>query len=115
MKKRIKKAAWIAVTGYCAFMMLGMGMLRTAQQTRRTLYGGTPALAQLSRPADAENQPETLLLGGGEWALTLPQPETEAVLAAAEKLPPSAGKLLLRLFILADSAADHTAECISGA
>ena len=110
MKKHIKKAAWIAVTGYCAFMMLGMGMLRTAQQTRRTLYGGTPALA-----ADADNQPETLLLGGGEWALTLPQPETGAVLAAAEKLPPSAGKLLLRLFILADSAADQTAECISGA
>ena len=110
MKKRIKKATWIAVTGYCAFMMLGMGMLRTAQQTRRTLYGGTPALAQLSRPVDAENQPETLLLGGGEWALTLPQPETGAV-----KLPPSAGKLLLRLFILADSAANYTAECISGA
>lgn len=114
MKKRIKKAAWIAVTGYCAVCMLGMGMLRTAQQTRRTLYGGTPALAQLSRPADGDHQPETLLLGGGEWALTLPQPKTEAALAATEKLPPSAGKLLLRLIILADSAADQTAEFISG-
>ncbi|MCQ2406963.1 MAG: hypothetical protein MJ065_00320 [Oscillospiraceae bacterium] len=115
MKKHIKKAAWIAVMGYCSFMMLGMGMLRTAQQTRRTLYGGTPALAQLSRPADAKGQQKTLLLGGGEWALTLPHPKTGAMLAAAEKLPPSTGKLLLRLFILADSAADYTAECISGA
>lgn len=110
MKKRIKKAALIAAFGYCSVMGLGFGMLRAAQQTRRTLYGGTPVMAQITQrqsPGAAE-----ITLGGGEWALQIQQPELSAAVSKADLLPPSLCKLLLRFYFLSDSAAYQTAETI---
>ncbi len=110
MKKRIKKAALIAAFGYCSVTGLGLGMLKAAQQTRRTLYGGTPVMAQVTQkqsPPSAE-----ITLGGGEWTLQFQPPELSNTAKAAEILPPSMGKLLLRLVILFDAAADQTAEAI---
>ena len=110
MKKRIKKAAAIAALGYCSVMGLGFGMLRTAQQTRRTLYGGTPVMAQVTQQQSSDTVEITL--GGGEWRLQIPQPELSGAAKAADILPPSMGKLLLRLVFLFDSAACQTAETI---
>ena len=110
MKKRIKKAALIAALGDCSVMGLGFGMLRAAQQTRRTLYGGTPVMAQITQ--QRENTPAEIALGGGEWRLQIPQPELSGAAKAADVLPPSMGKLLLRLVFLFDSAACQTAETI---
>ena len=110
MKKRIKKAAWIAAFGYCSVMGLGFGMLRTAQQTRRMLYGGTPVMAQVTQ----QNAPSAaqISLGGGEWTLQIQPPEISGAAKAVDMLPPSMGKLLLRLWFLSDSAAAQTAETI---
>ncbi len=114
MQKRRKKAACIAAFGYCSVLILGMGMLRTAQQTRRTLYGGVPVLAQITHPPQSGET--AVSLGGGEWELHISMPEYHSALSqTADALPPSAEKLLLRLFLLSDSAADYTVEWISGA
>ena len=80
MKNRIKKAALTAVLGYCSVVGLGFGMLRAAQQTRRTLYGGTPVMAQITQrqsPGAAE-----ITLGGGECTA---QPEAALSLLQAAK------------------------------
>ena len=113
MTKRIKKAALIAAFGYFSVAGLGFGLLRAAQQTRRTLYGGQPVMAQLSRPLP-ETDAYQLALGGGEWELTFSLPALSGAEQAAAQLPPCTVKLLLRLAMLADRAADYTAECISG-
>ena len=110
MKKRIKKAALIAAFGYISVTGLGFGMLRTAQQTRRTLYGGTPVMAYVTQQ-QASSAAE-ITLGGGEWQLQIQMPELEFLAKAAEALPPSVGKLLLRIVVLADRAAGQTAEII---
>lgn len=110
MKKRIKKAAAIAALGYCSVMGLGFGMLRTAQQTRRTLYGGTPVMAQVTQQQSSDTA--EIMLGGGEWQLQLRQPELSGAAKAAGYLPPSMGRLLLRLCQLSDYAAHQTAETI---
>ena len=112
MKKRMKKAAVIAALGYCSVVGLGLGMLKAAQQTRRTLYGGKPVLAQLDRTVPARY---ALALGGGEWYLSFSMPDLSAAVQAAELLPPSAGKCFLRFFLLTDRAADYTAGCITDA
>lgn len=113
MKKRMKKAAFAAAFGYCAVLALGLGMLRTAQQTRRILYGGMPVMAQLSQPV--RDQPDyQLALGGGEWNLALALPDFSAAAEYAAMAPPCTGSLWIRLFLIADSAADQIAERIRG-
>lgn len=116
MNKRKKKAAFIAAFGYLSVMSLGLGMLKAAQQTRQTLYGGTPVLAQVTHQ-ELPDAPQTaeITFGGGEWTLHLTAPELSGVTEAAENMPPSMGKLLLRLAILSNQAADYTAELITGA
>lgn len=113
MKKRTKKAACIAAFGYFAVCGLGFGMLRAAQETRRTLYGGTPVMAQLTQPL-SDHQEQKLLLGGGEWEISLSLPDFSETGDAAAQLPPCTGKLLLRMFYLTDRLADQTAEWIAG-
>lgn len=110
MQKRIKKAALIAAFGYCSVAGLGFGMLKAAQQTRRMLYGGTPVMAQVTQqdsPPSAE-----ITLGGGEWCFEIQPPVLSGAAKAADALPPSVGKLLLRLGILFEKAADQIAETI---
>ena len=116
MQARIKKAACRAAFGYLAFLALGMGMLRAAQQTRRTLYGGQPVLAQISKPLpDAADDPQyRVALGGGEWEITLSLPELTGAAEAAAAMPPCTAKLLLRIAALMNAAADQTAELITG-
>lgn len=110
MKKRIKKAACIAAFGYCSVMGLGFGMLRTAQQTRRILYGGMPVMAQVTQQQNAASA--QIALGGGEWMLQIHLPVLSGAEKAADALPPSMGKLMLRLLFLSDTAAGQTAETI---
>lgn len=115
MKRTTKKAAIIAAFGYMAAASLGLGMLKAAQQTRRTLYGGTPVLAQIRHEALPEQPPQyTLSLGGGEWVIHFSPPDLTVLAEKAGEMPPNACKLMLRLFWLTDFAADQTAECISG-
>lgn len=115
MKKRTRKAAMIAAFGYISVVGFGLGMLKAAQQTRRTLYGGKPVLAQITHQELPDSNTAEIVLGGGEWTIRFRTPQTAAVIQAAETLPPSAGKLMLRLAILSDQAADYTAELIAGA
>ena len=110
MKRRIKKAACIAAFGYFSVMGLGFGMLRAAQQTRRTLYGGTPVMVQVTQQASPPSAQITL--GGGEWTFRIHPPALSAAEKAAGSLPPSMGRLLLRLLIISAHAADQTAETI---
>ena len=110
MKKRIKKAAVIAAFGYISVMGLGYGMLKAAQQTRQTLYGGTPVMAQVTQQQSSSAAEVTL--GGGEWKMQIQKPKFSGAAKAAEALPPSMGKLLLRLWILSDAIATQTAETI---
>lgn len=112
MKTTIKKAAFIAAFGYVSVTALGLGMLKTAQQTRSTLYGGKPVLAQVMHQ-DLPEQPSAakITLGGGEWTFFIAAPDLSAAEEKADSLPPTFGKLLLRLLILTD----QTAECIIGA
>lgn len=114
MTKRMKKAAVIAAFGYFSIAGLGFGLLRTAQQTRRTLYGGQPVMAQLSRPLPENASTYQMVLGGGEWELTFSLPAVSGVAQSAAQLPPCTAKLLLRILVLTDQLADYTAECISG-
>ena len=109
MNKRIKKAAIIAAFGYVSVTGLGFGMLRAAQQTRLTLYGGTPVMAQVAQ-YDASSA--EIMLGGGEWTVSVSVPALNGAAKAADALPPSVGKLLLRLWMLFDAAAVQTAETI---
>lgn len=107
-RRRERKAALLAVFCYFCVLFLGLGMLKAAQKTRQVLYGGTPALAQLSGDA------HTLSLGGGEWQI--PLPSADEALHHAERtaaaLPPCLCKYFCRLGILADLAADYTAQHI---
>lgn len=114
MKKRAKKAAIIAAFGYISIAGFGLGMLKAAQQTRQTLYGGKPVLAQVTHEAQPDSGAAEISLGGGEWIIRLKTPETAEAIEKAEAMPPSVGKLILRLAILADQAADYTAELITG-
>ncbi|MBQ6042306.1 MAG: hypothetical protein IJL32_16220 [Oscillospiraceae bacterium] len=115
MNKRAKKAAFLAAFCYLALLGLGFGMLKTAQQTRKMLYGGKPVMAQLSHYENAANQTDyTVMLGGGEWKLRFSLPESGLAEQTAAQLPPCSLKLLLRLINYADRAACYTAEWISG-
>ena len=115
MKRRMKKAAFMAAFGYLSVMTLGCGMLKAAQRTRRTLYGGQPVMAQVMKQALPECRPVyTVSLGGGAWQFSFSTPERAAVEKAAEQLPPCMGKLLVQIILYADRAADQTAEWISG-
>ena len=115
MRKRAKKAAFLAAFSYLAVLGLGCGMLRAAQRTRQTLYGGQPVMAQIARQELPEHRTAcTLTLGGGEWRLHAVFPSGSGAAQAAEQLPPCMLKLLLRLAIDADAAAAQIAECISG-
>ena len=116
MKKRTKKAACIAAFGYLAVSGLSFGMLRAAQETRRTLYGGTPVMAQLTQSLHPEKDQREylLLLGGGEWEIPVTLPDFSEAGYAAAQLPPCTGKLFVRMFLLADRFADQTAEWIAG-
>ena len=115
MKRSIKKAAFMAAVGYLSVMTLGCGMLKAAQRTRRTLYGGQPVMAQVTKQELSESRPVyTVSLGGGAWQFTFSTPQRDTVEKAAEQLPPCMGKLLLQILLYADRAADQTAEWISG-
>ena len=115
MRKDMKKAAVIAVFGYLSVMSLGCGMLKAAQKTRQTLYGGQPVMAQVTGQKLPDSPAAyTVSLGGGEWNLRFSLPPLSAAENAAEQLPPCMGKLLLQLFLFSDRAADQTAEWISG-
>ncbi|MBR4200217.1 MAG: hypothetical protein IKQ91_02935 [Oscillospiraceae bacterium] len=114
MKKRTKKAAMIAAFGYISVVGFGLGMLKAAQQTRQTLYGGKPVLAQITHQDLPDASTAEIVLGGGEWTIQIQTPETAEAMKAAEQMPPSIGKLILRLAVLSDQAADYTAELIAG-
>lgn len=103
-----KKAICYAALIYCAGFALGFGMLRTAQQTRRTLYGGQPVMAFYT-----ENG--TLELGGGEWEITPELPAlAEKAEALSEKLPPCTAKCILKLTAYCETLADQTAAKLRG-
>ena len=108
MSPKIKKAARRTAFVYVSLLALSAGMLRAAQQTRRTLYGGQPVLARVTQAQDGGLQLE---LGGGEWSVGYPT-EPPAVLhriaALAEQLPPCTVKILLRLWFLAGQTARDT-------
>ena len=111
MQKRAKKAAGLAAFSYISVLFLGVGMLRAAQVSRRTLYGGMPCLASVTQ---SEDTGVSVSLGGAEWTLHAALPQSPAESRFAEALPPCFLKYLLRLTENADRAADYTAECISG-
>ena len=109
MNKRMKKAAYYAALIYGACAVLGFGMLRAAQQTRRTLYGGHPVMAYYAGDG-------TVTLGGGEWTVTPMLPAlAERAEALSEKLPPCTAKCILRLTAYCESLADQTAAKLRGA
>lgn len=113
MKKshRYLKAAAYALLIYGACAGLFCGMLRAAQQTRLTLYGGQPVMAQYS--AGEAPAADTLTLGGGEWSFALPDPDhAKKAEAVMEQLPPCGVKCLLRVIGLAEAFADQTARRI---
>ena len=115
MKKRMKKAAVIAAFGYCSVTAFCCGMLKAAQKTRQTLYGGQPVMAQVVRQTLPESRTAyTVSLGGGEWGFRFSLPSYAETEQAAEQLPPCMGKLLLEIFLFTERAADQTAEWISG-
>ena len=110
MSPRTKKAALTAAMIYFSVTGLALGMLRTAQQTRRTLYGGQPVLAQYNGGAPADS----VTLGGGEWEVSLPMPELGAEAESlSEKLPPCAAKCVLRLVVLCESWSEQIADDLS--
>ena len=115
MKKRIKKAACIAAFGYFAVSGLGFGMLKAAQETRRTLYGGKPVMAALTQPLHPQTDEREYLLklGGGEWEIPVTLPDLSDAENAAAQLPPCTGKLFVRMFLIANRFADQTAEWIA--
>lgn len=110
MNCKKRKAAAGAAFIYVLGMGFVCGMLRAAQVTRRTLYGGVPVMAQVT--AESGSAPYRIALGGGEWELTLDPAHPEPA-ALAEKLPPCLLKWLLRLDVLSQRAAGQTAEYIS--
>lgn len=115
MRRDMKKAAVIAAFGYLSVMSLGCGMLKAAQVTRQTLYGGQPVMAQIAKQSLPDSRTAyTVSLGGGEWRFRWSLPCRDAVAEKTEQLPPCMAKLLVRIILLADRAADQTAEWISG-
>ena len=118
MKHRTKKAAGFAAFCYLAALWFGLSMLRAAQQTRRILYGGQPAMAALSRTLspDPEKAPGSysISLGGGEWSLGFSIPQTDRLAHLNEMLPPCTARLILQMLLAAPDLADQTAECIKG-
>ena len=111
MRNNRKKAILCAVIGYLIAVGFTCGMLRTAQKTRQTMYGGTPVLASVTKKLPDKEQPGSYMFdfGGGEWHLTVPA-ENNSV--RTEQLPPCAAVWLMRLRILSERAADQTAEWI---
>ena len=108
MQQRIKKAACYAALIYCSGAGLLFGMLRAAQQTRRTLYGGQPVMAQYTEAGSVS-------LGGGEWTLTPELPDlAERADALGSKLPPCTAKCVLRALAFCETLADQTAEKLRG-
>ncbi len=114
MRRDMKRAILCAVIGYLIAVGFACGMLRTAQKTRQTLYGGTPVLAQVTKklPDTEQSGSYEFCFGGGEWQLSMPlaggSPD-------ADGFPPCTAFWLLRLRNLSVRAADQTAEWIAGA
>lgn len=115
MKRDMKKAAVIAAFGYLSVMSLGCGMLKAAQKTRQTLYGGQPVMAQVAKQVLPDSRTAyTVSLGGGEWRFRYALFSRAEAEQKAEQLPPCLAKLLIQIILRADRAADQTAEWISG-
>ncbi|GEM_PF-1862720 len=112
---RRKKAAFYAAIIYFSCAGLGFGMLKAAQQTRRTLYGGQPVMAQcIPANPDTDTGTYTVALGGGEWTFRLSLPQLAArAEAIADRLPPCTANCLLRLAGYAETLADQTAARLS--
>lgn len=118
MKRQKKRAAVYAVFLYLILTGFLCGILKAAQTTRKTLYGGEPVMAQLTEalPADTGAPSRSITLGGGEWKIPLPAAgSVQMISEQAESLPPCALTALLRLCVLTDRFAAQTAEWISGA
>ena len=115
MRRNMKKAVLIAAFGYLSVMSLSCGMLKAAQITRQTLYGGRPVMAQIAKQELPDSRTAySVSLGGGEWQFRWSSLNREAISEKAEQLPPCMAKLLIRMILRADSAAGQTAEWISG-
>lgn len=117
MNHRKKRAALFAASGYIAVMGLGLSLLRAAQQTRRTLYGGQPVMAQLTQTLSQDEKAPVcyqMELGGGEWSLEITLPARQRAEQLADALPPCSLKLLLRMLLQFPALADQTAVCIKG-
>jgi len=97
----MKKIVWGILGGYCACLALGLGMLKAAQETRRLLYGGKPVMAAVQR---RDAQETVLTLGGGEWKIALPAPESKTSRSAA--FPPCTFRLVMRILELTDQTAE---------
>ena len=104
MNYRNKRALCIGIFGYLAAVGLTCGMLRTAQVTRKTLYGGQPVMAQVVQEDD---NTRTVMLGGGEWEITVKKTDGSTVQRIAAVLPPGLFRWMLRLTQLADQTAEY--------
>lgn len=107
MNHRNKRAVFLALTGYLAAVGLTFGMLRTAQVTRRTLYGGQPVMAQVMQ---TDENTRTVMLGGGEWEITVQKNDGSTVQQIAAALPPGLFRWMLRMV----QQCSQTAEYITG-
>ena len=108
MKRPNKKAFLIATAGYAAVVGLTCGMLRIAQVTRRTLYGGQPVLAQVIQE---EHDARKIALGGGEWEIALQKKDGSTAQRIAAVLPPGLFRWVLRLSELTDQTAEYITGC----
>ena len=113
MKNNMGKALICAVIGYLIAVGFCFGMLKTAQRTRKRLYGGRPVMAQVTKELpDSSTQSGSLAVsfGGGEWQIRLPSGADYSHLTA--HIPPCGAVWLLRLHDLAVTLSDQTAEGI---
>ena len=109
MNNRQKKAALCGLLGYLAVTGLACGMLKTALVTRKTLYGGQPVMAQVTRRETADGSAYDISLGGGEWKIALTETDGSTIQRIAEALPPGLFRWIFRMAQLAG----HTAEAIA--
>jgi len=84
---------------YLLLLGFGIGMLRTAQQTRRLLSGGQPVMAAVHHAETGT----VLTLGGGEWEILLP---SENSISRAAALPACTARLIMRLYEITAQTAD---------
>lgn len=98
MKKHKKRAAlqYVALV-YFSFLALTLGTLRCAQKTRQALYGGQPAMAQITAKSEFSRDYQ-VSLGGGEWIWNLKFPEKSPADHLSQILPPCLPKWTLFLF-----------------